>query len=126
SEVLAAQHPRRPPPLVAWERLAHAWASTAAEPSPGAWAEAIAAQDAAGMAVEASRSRIRRAEALLALGARDGAAAELTAARPPFVANGARPLLAELDALARRAGLRLDGRAPLDGPTALGLTPREV
>jgi DNA-binding CsgD family transcriptional regulator len=56
---------------------------------------------------------------LLAAGRRDGAAAELAAARRTAGELGARPLAAALDALARRAGMG-------SGPRPAGpLTPRE-
>jgi DNA-binding CsgD family transcriptional regulator len=56
---------------------------------------------------EGARTRWRLAESLAEAGARDEAAAELSAAREVAVSLGARPLLTAIDDLARRARLAL-------------------
>jgi DNA-binding CsgD family transcriptional regulator/tetratricopeptide (TPR) repeat protein len=74
-------------------------------------------------------AELRAAEALALGGTRSGdVAAQLRAAHATALELGAPPLLAEVDALARRAGVPLDGRAGAltAGPAAdLGLTERE-
>ncbi|MGD0558458.1 MAG: LuxR C-terminal-related transcriptional regulator [Streptosporangiaceae bacterium] len=58
---------------------------------------------------ESARTRWRLAEALAESGSRDEAASELTAARDVATSLGARPLLAAIEDLARRARLTLGG-----------------
>jgi ATP/maltotriose-dependent transcriptional regulator MalT len=94
---------------------------------PGGWARAVGAWDQLGCPWPAAYARWRQAEALLDQGARDQAAPLVRAAWAAAGALGARPLLAELESLARRAriGLRPAGpEAPPPGEE-LGLTPRE-
>jgi DNA-binding CsgD family transcriptional regulator len=101
----------------AWHALAERWAAFG-RPYPAAYA------------------RWREAEAELAAGgARTDVAAALTAARATAAELGARPLLDEIESLARRARIAL-GAAPADEPDAatanggvaerLGLTSREL
>ncbi|WP_279340417.1 ATP-binding protein [Sphaerisporangium perillae] len=65
-------------------------------------------------------------------GDRDGAAARLRGAYPIAVALGARPLLGEIEALARRAGVMLttapaeNGHGGQNGSAVAELTPREL
>ncbi|MPY94819.1 MAG: hypothetical protein GEV08_17670, partial [Acidimicrobiia bacterium] len=116
-----------PPTSRAWLAVAEAWAATAAGPAVEAHRRAVAALDTAGMAVEAARARTRLAEALLGLGDRDGAAAALDSARPPATDAGARPLVAVIDDMARRARLRLGSTGEqARGGDAYGLTAREL
>jgi DNA-binding NarL/FixJ family response regulator len=58
---------------------------------------------------ESARTRWRLAEALAESGSRDEAASELIAARDVATSLGARPLLAAIEDLARRARLTLGG-----------------
>jgi fermentation-respiration switch protein FrsA (DUF1100 family) len=82
---------------------------------PGGWARAVGAWDELGCPWPAAYARCRQAEALLDQGApRDQAAPLLRAAWAAADALGARPLLAELESLARRApgsGCGRPGRA---------------
>ena len=113
------------------------WARVAGPSDPERWAAGAEAWEALGHPWQAGYARWRQAEAPLARGApRADAAAALARARPLAAGLGARPLVAEIDSLSRRARLELglppDGPAP-DGaaeqPTTatdeLGLTPRE-
>jgi DNA-binding NarL/FixJ family response regulator len=94
----------------------------------------VAAWERLGQPYRAAYAWFRQAEALLAAGDRDTAAAVLGRAAAITGRLGARPLDGEIQALARRARL---GLAPPVGATAqaagapapatqLGLTPREV
>jgi DNA-binding CsgD family transcriptional regulator len=99
-----------------------------------AWGDAAAGLDAFGMPYAAAYARWRHAEAILAEGgARADAQAALAAAHAAAVTLRARPLAAELEALARRARLSLEGEqapaAASDGDGAaerVGLTVREL
>ncbi len=87
---------------------------------PDAWRRSVEAFGF-GQRYEVARSRRHLAEALVAAGDRDAAAAEAVLARDEAIALGARPLREALDALARRARLDLG-----EGPTTASvLTPRE-
>jgi DNA-binding CsgD family transcriptional regulator/tetratricopeptide (TPR) repeat protein len=100
---------------------------------PGRWAAAAAAWERLGEPYPAAYARWREAEALLLGGlARDRVEASLRAAHRTAVGLGAAPLLAEIEALARRGRLDLGagpGTAPPPAPPspleALGLTARE-
>jgi DNA-binding NarL/FixJ family response regulator len=106
--------------------------------TPETWADLAARWEEFGVPFQAAYARWRQAEATLAAGgARGDVAGVLTAAHGVSVALGARPLRAELEALARRARIPLeDGGAvaALDGeatgePSAaerVGLTAREL
>jgi DNA-binding CsgD family transcriptional regulator/tetratricopeptide (TPR) repeat protein len=113
------------------------WSRVAGPSDPGRWAASAKAWEALGYPWQAGYARWRQAEALLAQGApRADAAQALAAARTLAGGLGARLLVREIDALARRARIDLaapgDG-GPQDGPAApepdgageLGLTPRE-
>lgn len=70
--------------------------------------------------------RWRLAEALLATGDRDGAAAELRRAHADAGELGAELVRDRLEDLARRAGLTLPGAAPAASADELGMTAREL
>ncbi|MBI4941167.1 MAG: response regulator transcription factor [Actinobacteria bacterium] len=87
----------------------------------GPWREVLALVP--GQPYEEALARYRVAEALVAAGDRDGAAAEALPAFATAVTLGARPLRAALESLGRRARLDLGAGVPSsDGP----LTPREA
>jgi DNA-binding CsgD family transcriptional regulator len=123
------------PELAAWratglgERTRHA-----GQPDPAAWAAAVAAWERLDQPYRVAYACFRQAEALMAgSGDRDAAAAVLRRAAGVTGRLGARPLDAEVRALARRGRLDLAPRAaaaPAAGaPTPaeqLGLTPREA
>jgi DNA-binding CsgD family transcriptional regulator/tetratricopeptide (TPR) repeat protein len=91
---------------------------------PEAWRRAMACCDEHGPADTAVYLCWRLAEALLQHDDRDEAAAVLRQAHRRAAELGARPLREELEALARRARIRLPGVDTL-GDGGLGLTPRE-
>jgi DNA-binding CsgD family transcriptional regulator/tetratricopeptide (TPR) repeat protein len=99
------------------------------EPAPGAWREAVAAWEAAGDAWPLAYARFRLAEALCADGCRDEAVEPLRAAARSAASLRAQPLLDDVQALARRARLSLDGRSPVPvaepEPIPFSLTDRE-
>jgi DNA-binding CsgD family transcriptional regulator/tetratricopeptide (TPR) repeat protein len=113
------------------------WSRVAGSGDPERWAASALAWEALGYPWQAGYARWRQAEALLATGAPRGeAAAALVRARELAGRLGARVLVAEVDALARRARIDLaatDGQAPDGAPPdpaaaeadGLGLTPRE-
>jgi DNA-binding CsgD family transcriptional regulator len=102
---------------------------------PGPWEAAAGAWDELACPWPAAYARWRRVEVLLGGGvARDQAAPELRQAWTTAGRLGARPLLAELEALARRARIELApatdrpgaaAPAPASPAEELGLTPRE-
>ncbi|HWM11784.1 MAG TPA: AAA family ATPase [Solirubrobacteraceae bacterium] len=110
-------------------RLDHALGRGA--PDPDAWLAAAAAFDALALPGPGAYARLRAAEAHVAAGGRAAAAAPLSAARTAAVGMEAAPLVAEIDALARRARVRVDvpEAEPVERsepePAPLGLTPRE-
>ena len=101
-------------------------------PDPSSWAEAAAAWERLGQPYRIAYARFRQAEAALATGDRDIVAATLRSAAAITDRLAARPLDAELRALARRARIDLASaaEAPAAGPSTvaqqLGLTTREV
>ena len=103
------------------------------ESSPAAWARARETWLSMERFPYAAEALWRQAEACLRLAERDEAAALLSAARAEAGEMGMRWLTDEIEALARRARLRLDvegapagaAPAPVDDDEALGLTPRE-
>src|SRR5262249_31380596 len=115
------------------------WTRVARPSDPDRWAEAANAWDELGCPWPAAYARWRLAEALLQRGAPpDQATAPLPrrGAGAPACELGARPLLAEVEWLARRARIELapepvavdaaDGAAQPAAPgDELGLTPRE-
>ena len=113
------------------------WSRVAGHGDPDRWAQAAGSWDELGSPWPAAYARWRLAEALLEGGAsREEAALPLRRAWETARALGARPLLAEVDMLSRRARITLapepesgdDGKSAVAQPTAadeLGLTPRE-
>jgi DNA-binding CsgD family transcriptional regulator len=100
------------------------------EPAVAPWRAAVAAWEQAGEVWPLAYARFRLAEALCTDGAREEAAEPLRAAVRTAEGLGARPLMDEGLALARRARLSLDGAAPAEEqapePTdPFGLTDRE-
>jgi DNA-binding CsgD family transcriptional regulator/tetratricopeptide (TPR) repeat protein len=124
------------PELTAWHATAAAERTRQQGPSdPAAWAAAVTAWERLGQPYRAAYAGFRQAEALLATtGDRDTAAMVLGRAAEITGRLGARPLDAEVQALARRARLDLAPHAAVAAPAAgastpaeqLGLTPREV
>jgi DNA-binding CsgD family transcriptional regulator len=122
------------PELAAWHTTALA-ESTRQEgrPDPAAWAAAVAAWERLGRPYRLAYACFRQAEAFMAdRGDRDAAAEVLRRAAEITGRLGARPLDAEVTALAQRARLDLaqPAAAPAIEPAApadqLGLTPREA
>jgi DNA-binding CsgD family transcriptional regulator/tetratricopeptide (TPR) repeat protein len=114
------------------------WSRVEGPSDPGRWSAAAGAWEALGYPWPAGYARWRQAEALLAQGAsRDAAAAALARAWTHAGKLGARPLVAEVESLARRARIELAAPADAPGPDGaaaperaavtdeLGLTPRE-
>ncbi|MEP6954366.1 MAG: AAA family ATPase [Solirubrobacteraceae bacterium] len=97
---------------------------------PAAWLAVAATGDRLGRPWPAAYARRWAAEALLAAGDRAAAVAPLQAAHAAAAAMGTRPLLREIEVLARRARIDLavaDEPPEAPGPAAeLGLTPREL
>ncbi|WP_053746707.1 helix-turn-helix transcriptional regulator [Streptomyces sp. NRRL WC-3618] len=109
----------------AWLARAEAeWARATAGPEAGAWERAVTGFGF-GDVYEQARCRRRFAEALLADGRREEAAAQARAARETAVRLGATPLLQEVDALIRRG--RLTEPSPVGDPGTVPtpLTARE-
>jgi DNA-binding CsgD family transcriptional regulator/tetratricopeptide (TPR) repeat protein len=115
------------PEALAWLARAEAdWTRLEGRTDPDRWAASVDAF-AYGHVYEQARSRWRLAEALLAHGRRDQAAAQARAAHEVAKRLGAEPLRAEVDALARRGRLDLgDGQGEVAGGAPAGLTPREL
>ena len=113
------------PEALAWAARAEAeWSRLEGRAEPDPW-EAAAEAFAYGYVYEEARCRWRLAEALLAAGRRDDAAAAASAAHAVATRLEAEPLRGAVEALARRA--RLDVGAPVAaGAGAAGLTPREL
>jgi len=121
------------PALAAWHATALAERTRQQGPSdPTAWAAAAATWERLGQAYRIAYAGFRQTEALLATGDRDTAATVLGRAADLTGRLGARPLDAEVKALARRARLDLaqhavTAAAGVPAPAAqLGLTPREA
>jgi DNA-binding CsgD family transcriptional regulator len=92
----------------------------ASSPDPGRWETAIGAWDQLREPHPAAYSRLRHAEALLASGGdRRAATSLLTAAHATAVELGARPLREAVEALARRARVRLAQRRPAEDESVL-------
>jgi DNA-binding CsgD family transcriptional regulator/tetratricopeptide (TPR) repeat protein len=110
-------------------RLEHALGR--GEPDPGSWLTAAAEFDEIGLAWPAAYARLRGGEAYVAAGDRAAAAEPLVAARAAAARMECAPLLEAVDALCRRARIRVQeaGAAKLQAEPAaaapLGLTPRE-
>jgi DNA-binding CsgD family transcriptional regulator len=114
------------------------WTRVAGHGDPDRWAEAAGAWDELGCPWPTAYARWRLAEALLELGiSREEAAAPLRQAWATARGLGARPLLAEVETLSRRARIALaqeptatgQGQSAAAQPAPpgdeLGLTPRE-
>jgi len=124
------------PELAAWHALGLAERTRQQGPAdPTAWAAAVAAWERLGQPYRAAYAGYRHAEAILAsAGDRDTAAVVLGRAAAITGRLGARPLDAEIKALARRARLDLTPPPAAAAPVAstpapaaqLGLTPREA
>jgi DNA-binding CsgD family transcriptional regulator len=134
-EQVVARYSMKEPPAEAsaYLELCRAeYTRAAGSPDGTAWATAAATWSRLGQPYHEAYSRWRAAEALMVGGGERGQATELlAAARDAATRLGARPLLDEIDALAR-AG-RLDVAAPGEEPPAvpadhseLGLTAREL
>jgi DNA-binding NarL/FixJ family response regulator len=95
---------------------------------PTAWDATAAAWDRIGRPALAAYARYRSAEAVLGQrGDRLVAASSLRLAHRSASELGARPLLGEIERLARQARIELDGgRATEASPDPLGLTEREA
>jgi DNA-binding CsgD family transcriptional regulator len=114
------------PEALAWLARAEAeWTRVDGKPDPDRWEAAIEAFGY-GYTYEVARSRWRLAEALLQGGRREEAEAQARAAHELAEGLGAAPLLAALDALARRGRLDLGGPAAPAPDDGAGLTPREL
>jgi DNA-binding CsgD family transcriptional regulator len=110
-------------------RAEHRRASLADQPAD--WMAAVGDVDGFGLTFPGAYARFRLAEAIVRAGEdRAQAAAVLHDARQTAVALGAKPLLAQIDLLARRARLSVAGDDPADDrdpdPVAHGLSPREL
>jgi len=113
------------PEALAWVARAEAeWERLQGNSASERWADAVEAFTY-GYVYEEARSRWRLAEALLAEGQRDRAAAEARAAYESAERLGAEPLRAAVETLARRARLDL-GQGVVAGEGTAGLTPREL
>jgi DNA-binding CsgD family transcriptional regulator len=121
-------HPPEPEALgeiVGAMRTAEAERSRAAgTPDPGAWRAAVSAWHARERPYEAAYAQWRAAEALLVVGDRVAAQDQLAAAWRWSTERGALPLLAEIDALARRA--RIDLAQLETGPGSVAPPPVDV
>ncbi|HWK28118.1 MAG TPA: AAA family ATPase [Solirubrobacter sp.] len=100
------------------------------EDDPALWAAAAGAWASLQRPYRAAQAQRRRAEALLARGARDEAAEVAHEALGAAHAIGATWLASEIEGFAVRARLRLEPDAPASAPAAddedpFGLTPRE-
>ncbi|KAB8165866.1 AAA family ATPase [Streptomyces sp. 3MP-14] len=125
----AATLPRDYPVWIGYARLVEAELRRAeGRVTAEDWAGVAAAFDGLCRPYEEARVRLRWAEALLAEGERQRAAAELTQAHRLATELGAAPVTEEAERLAARGRLTLGGDLPeaATGPDALGLTPREL
>jgi DNA-binding CsgD family transcriptional regulator len=114
------------PEALAWLARAEAeWTRVEGRPDPARWAAAAEAFGY-GYLYEEARCRWRLAEALLGEGDREAAAEAARAAHEIARRLGAGPLLAEVEALARRGRLALGVPPPRQPGEVGGLTPREL
>ena len=112
------------PEALAWEhRLAAETSRLHGRPDPQLWRTAVEAFGY-GHVPEQATSRLRLAEALLAVDDRPRAAEELRQAHEVAVRLGAAPLRTAIEALARRGRLELPGVRTT--PPSAVLTPREA
>jgi DNA-binding CsgD family transcriptional regulator len=97
------------------DAIAHrATAAAELRREPELWQQAVDAWDRLAEPYPAAYARFRAAEALLAAGRREGVAPLLRAANATAVELGAHPLREQVQALARRARLRLGPRTEPD------------
>jgi DNA-binding CsgD family transcriptional regulator/tetratricopeptide (TPR) repeat protein len=126
---LGAPEPERAPPeTVACWRIAEAeLARIDGVPRPDPWREIAGYWDTLAQPYQGIYARMREAEALLATGDRQQSARALRAAHAGAVALGARPLRADVAALAKRGRIALPDAAdePAAGPP-FDLTRREL
>ena len=124
---VAATHPGTPAPeVLLYDALCVAELTRVAHaPDPAVWDGPIARADALGIPAAGCYARWRRAEAALALGQRHAAAEPLRAAAATAARLGARPLLDEIRALARRGRVELGDAADRGTADGLDLTARE-
>lgn len=101
-------------------------AEFAAELGEGDWPAAIAAWEGIGQLYRSAYARLRAAQAALASGDRDTARDQLRTAADQAGELGARPLLDEIQVLARSAHLAVDGAKTTERADTLGLTDRET
>jgi DNA-binding CsgD family transcriptional regulator len=97
-------------------------------PAVAEWQAAVRAWEEAGDVWPLTYARYRLAEVLCGAGQRESAAELLRAAAATCERLGARPLLDDVQALARRARIDLDpagADAPAEQPVPFGLTDRE-
>jgi len=94
-------------------------------PDPTTWDAPIAQADELGIPALGAYARWRQAEAALALGRRNAATEPLRAAASTAARLGARPMLTEIGALARRGRVELDDLAHPAAENDLDLTARE-
>ncbi|MGN6867721.1 MAG: helix-turn-helix transcriptional regulator [Solirubrobacteraceae bacterium] len=124
----AATLPAPTPPTRAYRALAAAEQARVAGDT-ARWSEAVEVCRREGDPYLIAYALLRAAEADVAAGAREQAAAALEEAARLAEALGAAPLLEEVQGLARRARLKLEGGAPTDEDApdgdSLGLTARE-
>ena len=114
------------PEALAWLARAEAeWTRVEGRPDPARWAAAAEAFGY-GYLYEEARCRWRLAEALLGEGDREAAAEAARAAHEIARRLGAGPLLAEVEALARRGRHDLGVPPPRQPGEVGGLTPREL
>jgi DNA-binding NarL/FixJ family response regulator len=110
--------------------LAEAMTTRLHAPDPDAFGRAAASAERIGDAWQAALARLHQADAAATAGAADQAVTALRAAYGTAAALGARPLLADIEALARRARISLE--APVvhalgeRDTVRLGLTSREA
>ncbi len=109
-------------------------ARAAGNDDPELWTAAVGAWEALGRPYRAAQGRRRKAEALLARGERDSAAASAVEALTAAQDIGAEWLASEIEGFALRARLRLEPDEPSPAPALpatgagedpFGLTPRE-
>ena len=126
-ERAAADIPRPGPVEQAHAAVFDAEASRAAGcPDRAAWDAAAAAWESLGQPYPLAYALLRAAAAAAAAGDRDAAASRLQQAAELAGQLRARPLLAQISRLARRAHVEIAGTSP-DGPAApFGLTGREL
>jgi DNA-binding CsgD family transcriptional regulator/tetratricopeptide (TPR) repeat protein len=123
----AASYSTVPPAMHAFSRLAAAEAARASgADAPAAWREAAAEWRAVGQPLRLAYALRRLAAALVAAGERDEAATAAAEALELAAASRAEPLVAELEALIRRARLATPAGSAAVDPDPYGLTEREV